>query len=89
MFKTLALALIVATASAAKARQDGPPADMSCHDVAMAIGEKCDANGNEKISWKEAKACGAPREFKPEFDRVAGADGQVDYDEFMAECNKQ
>ena len=84
MFKTLLLAL--ATVQAVKLQQEDGP---SCHDVAMAIGEKCDANGNEKISWKEAKACGAPREFKPEFDRVAGADGQVDYDEFMAECNKQ
>ena len=80
MFKYLILAL--ATASAAF--QEGP----SCHDVAMQIGEKCDKNGNEKISWKEAKACGAPREMKAEFDRVAGKDGEVDYDEFMAECQK-
>ena len=82
MFKFLVLAL--ASASAVKLEQEGP----SCHDIAMQIGEKCDVNNNEKISWKEAKKCGMPREMKPEFDRVAGADGQVDYDEFMAECQK-
>ena len=88
MFKYLILAVAAVSATKTKnhtEQEDGP----SCHDVAMMIGEKCDKNDNEKISWKEAKACGMPREMKPEFDRVAGADGQVDYDEFMAECQKQ
>ena len=83
MFKYLILAVAAVSATQTQT-EEGP----SCHDVAMQIGEKCDKNGNEKISWKEAKACGAPREMKAEFDRVAGKDGEVDYDEFMAECQK-
>ena len=86
MFKYLALALVIATTEAAfTSQEDG----QSCHDVAVMIGEKCDKNGNEKISWKEAKACGIPKEFKKEFMRVAGKDKEVSYDEFMAECRMQ
>ena len=85
MFKYLALALVLATTQAAfVSQEDGP----SCDDVARQIKEHCDKNDNDKISWKEAKACGAPKEFKKEFLRVAGEDKQVDYKEFMKECRK-
>ena len=80
MFKFLAL---IAVASAAKlASKEGP----SCHDVAMRIREQCDQDHNDQISWREAQDCGAPREWRSEFQRVAGSDGLVNYDEFMAEC---
>ena len=87
MFKYLALALVLATANAAhinSQKDDGP----TCKEIAMKIKEKCDTNDNDKISWKEARACGAPKKFKEDFLRVAGKDKQVDFKEFMGECVK-
>jgi hypothetical protein len=57
-----------------------------CKRMAAAIWKHCDANGDKTISWKEASACGAPPQWKPKFDAVAGKDGEVDHKEFMAAC---
>ena len=49
----------------------------------------CDKNGDEGISWKEAKDCGCPEEYKDDFHKAAGSDGIVDEAEFMTECKAQ
>ena len=82
MFKYIALALVIATASV---EAKGEP---SCNDIRKMVFEKCDANDDKKITWKEAKKCGAPRKFKPEFMDVAGKDRAVDGKEFMGKCKE-
>jgi len=57
-----------------------------CKRMAAAIWKHCDANGDKTISWGEAKGCGAPPQWKPQFEAVAGKDGEVDHKEFMAAC---
>jgi hypothetical protein len=57
-----------------------------CKRMAAAIWKHCDANGDKTISWGEASACGAPPQWKPKFEAVAGKDGEVDHKEFMAAC---
>ena len=49
-------------------------------------GDGCDGDDDGKITWGEAKACGAPKSFKPAFLHVAGKDKAVDHGEFMAAC---
>ena len=83
MFKFV---LLVATAAAVKvhSKQEERP---SCTDIATMIYKKCNQGADDgAISWKEARDCGAPKEFKDEFHEVAGEDKKVDLDEFLAEC---
>jgi len=47
------------------------------------IVENCDKDESSSISWKEARACGAPKEWKAKFLKVAGTDGLVDEEEFL------
>ena len=56
--------------------------------MADGLFQHCDKDHGGTISWKEARACGAPKQFKPQFDEAAGKDGEVDRDEFIAECKK-
>lgn len=92
MFKLIVL--LVASTSAVKIQQkqpgggmDGPP---SCGEIAKMIYEKCNQGEDDrKISWKEAKGCGAPEEAKKDFMNAAGEDRQVDLPEFMAMCEAQ
>ena len=64
------------------AEVEGPP----CKRMAHHIWKHCDANGDKTISWKEAKDCGAPAQFKPEFTKAAGKDGELSRKEFMKAC---
>ena len=57
-----------------------------CKPMWRHIRKQCDANDDKTISWDEAKACGAPAEFKPQFDDAAGTDGEVSKGEFMKAC---
>jgi len=60
-----------------------------CQDIGEMIYEKCNKGKNDgKISLKEAQDCGLPKEDEGDFLRVAGKDGNVDEDEFLAECRK-
>merc|ERR1712166_340949 len=61
----------------------GPP---SCEDIGKHILKQCDSSENSKISWKEAVVCGAPKDFKGEFLKVAGKDAEVDMGEFVKVC---
>ena len=60
----------------------------SCEDIGEQILKHCDRDHSRTISWAEARACGAPKGWKKEFDRVAGKDGEVDGEEFLEECRK-
>ena len=66
----------------AQVEAEGP----SCKRIAKAVWKHCDADKDGKITWKEASGCGAPDDFKPAFDHVAGKDGAVDHKEFMGAC---
>ena len=84
------LIALVASAQAIRIRSQGssggPP---NCSDMADAIYAHCDKNGDHGISWKEAKGCGAPADFKPAFDHIdADGDGVVDKPEFVGMCKK-
>merc|ERR1711894_347248 len=57
-----------------------------CKKVAAKVWKHCDKNGDKHISWKEASGCGAPKQWKPKFDAVAGKDGLVAHKEFMEAC---
>ena len=46
----------------------------TCADVGQKILDHCDKNDDHKISWKEAKKCGAPKKWKKKFMKIAGAD---------------
>ena len=59
-----------------------------CEDIGEQILHHCDKDHSDTISWAEARACGAPKHWKKEFDRVAGKDGEVDGEEFLEECRK-
>merc|ERR1712167_16371 len=59
-----------------------------CKRMARAIWKHCDKDGDKHISWKEARGCGAPKEWKPKFEAVAGKDGLVSHKEFMGACRK-
>ena len=77
--------LLIATAAALQIRQSGSDSDSgsgssgdqgpSCKDMADGIFSHCDKNKDDELSWKEAKACGAPDDFKPVFHQFAGKDG--------------
>ena len=87
MFKFIVLLVASAAAVKIEQKQPGGGEGPSCHDIAGMIYEKCNQGEDDgAISWKEAKACGAPKSFKDEFHEVAGEDKKVDYKEFMAEC---
>jgi hypothetical protein len=57
-----------------------------CKRMAAAIWKHCDKDGDKHISWKEARGCGAPKHWKPQFMAVAGEDKEVDHAEFMDAC---
>jgi len=61
--------------------QQGPP---TIDDHINRIFNKCDGNDDNKITWKEARACGAPKKFKAEFLKAAGTDKAVDRAELKA-----
>ena len=85
MFKFIVL--LVASAAAIKIQQPGGGGGPSCDEIAQMIYKACNQGEDDgAISWKEAKACGAPKSIKDEFHEVAGDDKKVDYKEFMAEC---
>ena len=53
------------------------------------IYKKCNQGADDgKISWREARDCGAPRKYKDDFHAVAGDDKKIDNAEFMAECKE-
>ena len=58
----------------------------TCADVGQKILDHCDKNDDHKISWKEAKKCGAPKKWKKKFMKIAGADKQIDQGEFLGAC---
>jgi|TARA_B110000908_G_C9801729_1_gene248926 hypothetical protein len=69
-----------------KMAQKGPP---KCQDLGDAIYKHCNQGADDgKISLKEAKDCGLPKENEADFKAVAGKDGAVDEDEFLAACNE-
>merc|ERR1711894_869104 len=53
-----------------------------CKKIAAAVWKHCDKDGDNNISWKEARGCGAPKKVKPAFLHVAGGDGLVAHKEF-------
>lgn len=60
-----------------------------CQDIGDAIYKACNQGKDDgKISLKEAQACGLPKEDEGDFLAVAGKDGKVDEDEFLAACKK-
>ena len=66
--------------------QKGQP---KCKDIGDAIYKACNQGADDgKISLKEARGCGLPKENEAEFKAVAGADGAVDEDEFLAACRE-
>lgn len=77
-------AALIATAAAVKI-EGGQP---TCGQIAKHVFNTCDGNGNGSITWGEARKCGAPKEWKGEFLRVAGDDKAVDRGEFMTECRR-
>ena len=59
-----------------------------CEDLAMKAFVKCDANGDEHITWKEALLCGVPAKFHKEFLEHAGKDKELDRPEFVTACRE-
>jgi hypothetical protein len=57
-----------------------------CEDVGEQILKQCDKNGDDMISWGEARKCGAPKKYRGEFLKIAGADKKVDGKEFLSAC---
>ena len=78
-------ALLISATAAIKIQSEQGP---SCGQIADHIYDQCDSNGDHGISWGEARKCGAPKQWKSEFLRVAGEDGIVDRAEFVGECRK-
>ena len=68
--------------STAKVEEEGP----SCQRIANAVWHHCDGNGDGQITWAEASHCGAPAQFRPQFDAAAGTDGHLSRGEFLTAC---
>ena len=56
--------LLIATAAALQISKSGSGDGPDCGDIADQVFDHCDKNGDDNLSWKEAKACGAPDDFK-------------------------
>merc|ERR1712166_805704 len=87
-FSLIALVGATAAIKIRSSKSDGPSSGgpPSCEDIGEHILKKCDSSENRKISWKEAVVCGAPKDFKGEFLKVAGKDAEVDMGEFVKVC---
>merc|ERR1712166_1289588 len=87
-FSLIALVGATAAIKIRSSKSDGPSSGgpPSCEDIGEHILKQCDSSENRKISWKEAVVCGAPKDFKGEFLKVAGKDAEVDMSEFVKVC---
>ena len=56
--------------------------------MATKVYRKCDTDGNEHITWKEALLCGVPAKFHKEFLEHAGKDKELDRPEFVIACRE-
>merc|ERR1712195_251357 len=83
-FSLIALVGATAAIKIRSSKSDGPSSGgpPSCEDIGKHILKQCDSSENRKISWKEAVVCGAPKDFKGEFLKVA----EVDMGEFVKVC---